>query len=373
MPEDDFGPLLPGPAFGGIVQVTRVMFHLGCFTDTRICSRCKKICKFEVSMKTRRLKDGTEKEYVDITLRCTVRTCRRYIPIVTNTIWTKIKDRVLFVFVVDAFLNRSTTVSVVNHTGCKSKTVEKYLKIIKNALFLQNEEEKDDMKLGGEGQTVQGDETHVFTRKYNVGRLLQTPIHGWVFGFVEDKPNGRLFMVMVKHRTRAVLQPIIRAHVHAGTTIFTDCWSAYNGLDVLEGFNHYRVNHSEHFVQRQPVQLTPAQQRRAIQVAVDEFEAAGDDAFEDEGDFEEEMIDVHTQKIERAWREVKRGLGIQHLNVLRRNLGVEMFRYNHLNNSVPFNEMRKIVIHLVAKHKTNVDALLRKRTLCTTTRKRRKK
>ena len=37
-----------------------------------------------------------------------------------------------------------------------------------------------------------------------------------------------------------------------------------------------------------------------------------------------------------------------------------MFRYNHLNNTIPFNERRKIVIRMVAKHQNKVDALLRK-------------
>ena len=53
---------------------------------------------------------------------------------------------------------------VVNDTQCKPKTAEKYLRIIKNALFLENEEEKRTMLLSGRGEKVQADESCVFSR-----------------------------------------------------------------------------------------------------------------------------------------------------------------------------------------------------------------
>ena len=59
--------------------------------------------------------------------------------------------------------------------------------IIKNALYLENEEEKANMKLGGVGPRVQLDESLVLSRKYNVGRVLKNTKHGWVFGMVQDK------------------------------------------------------------------------------------------------------------------------------------------------------------------------------------------
>ena len=49
--------------------------------------------------------------------------------------------------------------------GEQHKTAEKYLRIIKNALFLENEEEKRTMRLGGRGETVQADESCVFSKK----------------------------------------------------------------------------------------------------------------------------------------------------------------------------------------------------------------
>ena len=68
---------------------------------------------------------------------------------------------------------------------------------------------------------------------------------------------------------------------------------------------------------------------------------------------------VHTQLVERSWREVKRELVNQHIDVLQRNVGVAMYRYNHLNVSIPFNERRKDVVRVVAKHQMRVGELMR--------------
>ena len=40
--------------------------------------------------------------------------------------------------------------------------------------------------------------------------------------------------------------PLIRKWILPGTTIISDCWRAYFGLDE-QGFEHLRVNHSLHF------------------------------------------------------------------------------------------------------------------------------
>ena len=37
-------------------------------------------------------------------------------------------------------------------------------------------------------------------------------------------------------RTREVLEKIILEHVELGTTIYTDCWKAYNHLEDLGKF-----------------------------------------------------------------------------------------------------------------------------------------
>ena len=114
----------------------------------------------------------------------------------------------------------------------------------------------------------------------------------------------------------------------------------------------------ETMVEQKPLQMSRAVERAAIQIVVNEFEDAGDDAFEDEGVIQQPMVSINTQKIERSWREVKRDLTKQHISVPRRKIGVAMYRYNHLNVGIPFEE-RRIVIKAVANNQMSHGELLR--------------
>ena len=174
--------------------------------------------------------------------------CRVHISLVEHTIWEEIGDRTLFVFVVGAFLNRWSTTTVAQMTGSREDTVSKYLKVIKNAIHLEVEAMKKDFVLGGECGRVRMDESHVFTRKNDVGRVFEMTKQGWVFGVIENKPSGKLFLKMVKKRNRSTLEPIIVKHVANGATLFSDSWSAYQNLQHL-GFKHYHVNHKDHFIE----------------------------------------------------------------------------------------------------------------------------
>ena len=54
---------------------------------------------------------------------------------------------------------------------------------------------------------------------------------------------------IVPDRRAATLLPIIHTHVVAGTTIYSDQWSAYSQVGSLSNVgSHSRVNHSLHFV-----------------------------------------------------------------------------------------------------------------------------
>ena len=77
-------------------------------------------------------------------------------------------------------------------------------------------------------------------------------LNGWSQNFrleicPGNKRDGRtLFARIEKRDSRNLLARIVK-HVELGTTIYTDCWGACNGLTEL-GFSHYTVNHSQHFV-----------------------------------------------------------------------------------------------------------------------------
>ena len=90
---------------------------------------------------------------------------------------------------------------------------------------------------------VQVDESVVTRRKYNRGRVVKEK---WVLG-IYDTSVRRGVVLFVCKRDRQTLVPLIRDYVLPGSTIYTDGWSAYTGLDRA-GYTHMVVNHKKHFV-----------------------------------------------------------------------------------------------------------------------------
>ena len=54
-------------------------------------------------------------------------------------------------------------------------------------------------------------------------------------------------MYAVPDRSAATLMPIIQNSILPGTTVISDLWRAYGGINAI-GFNHSTVNHSINFV-----------------------------------------------------------------------------------------------------------------------------
>lgn len=126
---------------------------------------------------------------------------------------------------------------------------------------------RNDEKIGGIGQIIEIDETMLFRRKYNRGRILSTEKQQvWVFGGIE-RESKLCFAEIVSRRDEQTLINVLKKYVLPGTTIYSDGWRAYRNLNEY-GFIHDYVNHSENF-------LNPTNQN------------------------------IHTQTIERKWRSLK--------------------------------------------------------------------
>lgn len=71
----------------------------------------------------------------------------------------------------------------------------------------------------------------------------------WVVGLVslEHNPPKARFFVVADRRAVTLLRRVIQANVLPGTTVRSDEWLGYNGLNAL-GYHHQTVNHSRHFV-----------------------------------------------------------------------------------------------------------------------------
>ena len=103
--------------------------------------------------------------------------------------------------------------------------------------------------LGGVGCIVEVDESAMRTPKHHRGH---PGAPRWVLGLI-CRETGDAHMQFVQTRDKATLQAIIIEHVAPGTTIYTDGWKAYDGLNqihVQPPFIHRVVNHKAHFVDR---------------------------------------------------------------------------------------------------------------------------
>ncbi len=175
-------------------------------------------------------------------------------------------------------------------TGVTYKTAWRMFKQIRTLLA-------EDVKL--EGSSVEMDESYFGAkRKRGAKRGRPSPSDTnktCVVGVVErkgDGSKGRVFATVADDATRKTLHGIAKEKVLPESTIFTDEYYSYNGLDQ-QGYAHRRINHSA-----------------GVYV----------------------MGDVHTNTIEGFWSLVKRGIGGVYHQVSRKYLQSYLneyaFRYN---------------------------------------------
>ena len=99
------------------------------------------------------------------------------------------------------------------------------------------------------GDQSSEDEGLVTYERRNYGRRIEGP---WVSGLATKLDNGvveRRFFIVLR-RDRQTLHNLIQAKVEPGTTLHSDEWPAYKGIDQL-GYVHETMNHSENFVDRE--------------------------------------------------------------------------------------------------------------------------
>lgn len=123
-----------------------------------------------------------------------------------------------------------------------------------------------------EGEAVEMDETYGGGRCRNAGRgrKLDGNNKTCVVGVVERTGKGRVIAMPVTDASKKTLRGIAKGYILPGSTVFTDEWPGYHGLENVNGYQRRRINHSA-----------------GVYV----------------------MGDVHTNTIERFWGLVKRGIG----------------------------------------------------------------
>jgi len=82
-------------------------------------------------------------------------------------------------------------------------------------------------------------------RKGNRGRGAAGKIP--VFGIL--KRRGKVYTKVIPDASSKTLMPIITRKIQADSIVYTDCWKAYDAIDVTQ-FHHFRINHSELFADK---------------------------------------------------------------------------------------------------------------------------
>lgn len=97
--------------------------------------------------------------------------------------------------------------------------------------------------LGGNGMTVEIDESKFGKRKYNRGHHVEGV---WVLLMIESSERKRVKLVVVEDRKKDTLHAILKSSIKEDSVVYTDGWRGYNDLE--DSFKSHRtVNHSKHF------------------------------------------------------------------------------------------------------------------------------
>ena len=140
---------------------------------------------------------------------------------------------------IEHFVSGSTALTAASLCCVNRKTAAFFFLRLREIIALELEAESEAM-FGGE---IEVDESYFGgKRKGKRGRGAAGKIP--VFGLL--KRGGKVYTKIIPDASGATLIPIIERKVVPDSIVYSDCWKAYNVLDVSD-FKHFRINHSELF------------------------------------------------------------------------------------------------------------------------------
>ena len=143
---------------------------------------------------------------------------------------------------IEHFVAGTTARCAASLVGVNFKTACYYFQRLREIIAAQLEAESHEV-FDGE---IEVDESYFGgVRKGKRGRGAAGKVP--VFGLL--KRGGRVYTKIIPDASSATLIPIIERKVIPDSIVYSDCWRAYNVLDVSE-FKHYRINHSKLFADK---------------------------------------------------------------------------------------------------------------------------
>lgn len=147
----------------------------------------------------------------------------------------------------------------------------------------------DEQPIGGPGDIVEVDESHLFTPKYHRGRGMRRKSL-WVFGGI-SRLTKKQFIVQVGGRDRNTLFPLMRQHIAQGSFIMSDEARVYRGCEVLGFTGHCAVNHSQTYVRPIPAFVPNGNPRLGTVIPLLNIT----------------RVKCHTNTLENKWQDLKNG------------------------------------------------------------------
>ncbi|CAO3648500.1 unnamed protein product [Mucor hiemalis] len=182
---------------------------------------------------------------------CKYYKCRKAISPLKGTIFSELKLPLnLQLHILYLFLGKAPSSFISSSLQIDKNTVSRYNKLFRK--YIKDKQLiKPSNKIGGRNEIVEIYETKIAKRKYNKGHKVEG---AWVIGGIQrsrlknnvKNENKKVFLEPIEERNIGNINEIIKKYIKKGTTIYTDCWKGYNGLNKI-GYKLKTVNHKKHF------------------------------------------------------------------------------------------------------------------------------
>ena len=176
------------------------------------------------------------------TLKCNNSECNKRMDILKGTYFHQ-KNIQLHMYVIGCFIEKKKIATIRQESGHDEKSIIKIYNELRE-ICVNTQARLPKTGLGGFRRVVEIDETHLFTRKYNIGNVLASE-HVWVLGAIERETKN-IYLEVLENRDAETLSNIVDNTISEGTVIMADGWKRYSKIE--DNYNVFKVFHKYNFV-----------------------------------------------------------------------------------------------------------------------------